>query len=225
MQARDIMTSPVITAGPNSTIEDIAGILLDRKISAVPIVDETGQALGLVSEADLMRRPELGTSWERPWWLRIMSSTEDLAWDYMKARGQLASEVMTPEVLGVDPFAPLATVVRKMERERVKRVLVTEDGKLLGIITRADLVRAMMAGRLQVETNDRDRAIRTALLAELDRQPWWLVPDQNVTVADGVVSFWGDLGSEEARQAAHLAARKIPGVRRIVDDAMAEEVS
>lgn len=215
MQAIDIMTPSVITATPDTPIRELIGLMLSHHVSAIPILD--GDALvGIVSEGDLIRRAELGT--ERPRrWLELISSRAHLAAEYVHTHGRTAREVMSPHVITVAENTPIAEIAALLEKHRIKRVPVLRDGKLLGIISRANLLRALASSIAQPVAVE-DRRIRDAVLAELRRHPWGGSPiETNVMVQDGVVHLWGYFDSEEEREARIVAAESIAGVRAVKD--------
>ena len=146
MQAKDVMTEGVITVGPDTPIREIASVLLERHISAVPVIDDTGSVIGVVSEGDLIHRPEIGTEARgRAWWLRLFEDNADLAASYSKSHGAKARDVMTRDVISVEESTPLADIAELLETRHIKRVPVTRDGKLAGIVSRANIVRALAA--------------------------------------------------------------------------------
>lgn len=220
MKARDIMTSPVITVEPETSVKEIAELLFERRISAVPVL-EKGRLVGLVSEADLLHRQEIGTdrvARSGSWWLRLFSA-ERSPEDYVKSHARRARDIMTQEVATVTPDTPIAQIATLLETRRIKRVPVMDEGRLVGIVSRSNLVQALAVKPAPEAVHpEGDEAIRASLLAELERQLWWghqVV--SNVVVTDGVVHYWGTLDSEEQREAARIAAENVPGVRRIED--------
>ena len=143
MQAIDIMTNEVIAIDENATVPAVAKLLAERGISAVPVVDKDNQVIGMVSEGDLLHRAETGTERRRPWWLDMMASTNKLAGDYIKSHSGKVKDVMTRNVLSVTETTPVADIAFLLETNRIKRVPVVRDGKLVGIVSRANLVRAL----------------------------------------------------------------------------------
>ncbi|HEX9904907.1 MAG TPA: CBS domain-containing protein [Propylenella sp.] len=216
MQARDIMTTGVVTVSPNTTVSEVARTLLAHDIGAVPVVDDKGAVVGVVSETDLLRRPETGTV-RRRGWLAYFEAPATLAEEYAHVHGNRAEDVMNRDILSVAPDRDLLSVVDLMERRRIRRVLVMEGGELRGVVCRSDLLRGMLASRERAAASESDRAIRTMLLEEVRDQPWRSVTDNNITVADGVVTFWGEAGSDEERKALRVAAENVPGVKRVED--------
>jgi CBS domain-containing protein len=220
MRARDLMTRSVVTVSPETGIRDIALTLLERRISAVPVVDGRNRVVGVVSEGDLLHRVETRTERHRSWWLEMVASTEDLAGDYVKSHGLSAKDVMTWPVISTTPDASLAEVATLLDRYRIKRVPVLDNGALIGIISRADLLRGLIGTRPEAAASasaQDDARIRETLLKRLENEPWANIASMNILVTDGVVELWGFIGSEAERQAFCVAAQSTPGVRAVQD--------
>ncbi len=220
MQARDIMTEQVITVGPDTSVREIATLLLERHISAVPVVDEAGALSGIVSEGDLIHRAEIGTEERgRSWWLRLFDDTAELAERYSKSHGAKASDVMTRDVVSVAETASVAEIAELLETKYIKRVPVTRAGKLVGIVSRANIVRALAASpETQVEPmSPDDETIRRKIIDLLRSEPWGNCWNMSVFVTDGVVEFWGTVESEAERKASRIAAEGIAGVTEVRD--------
>jgi CBS domain-containing protein len=220
MKASDIMTSPVITVEPDTSVKEIAQLLFERRISAVPVL-ENGRLAGLVSEADLLHRQEIGTDRAvRPgaWWLRLFSADRSPE-EYIKSHARRAREIMSRDVATVAPDTPVAQIATLLETRGIKRVPVVHGGRLVGIVSRSNLVQALAVKPApEAVRPEDDDAIRASLLAELERQPWWRRQvTGNVLVTDGVVHYWGTLDSEDERAAARIAAENISGVKRVED--------
>jgi CBS domain-containing protein len=185
MRAMDVMTTNVITVGPETPVQEVAKILSERSISGVPVVDSENRLVGIVSEGHLLHRVETGTERRtqrrRSWWLDTIGSEQELARDYVKSHGRTARDIMTREVITVNETTDLAEIATLLETKRIKRVPVLKEGKLVGIVSRANLVRALAAAgsQLTADTTVDDRTIRGKLLAELKGQEWvrtWAVP-------------------------------------------------
>jgi CBS domain-containing protein len=218
MRAIDVMTSEVISVDDNATVPAVARLLAERGISAVPVVNKDNHVVGMVSEGDLLHRAETGTERRRAWWLDMMASTNKLAGDYIKSHSGKVKDVMTRKVLSVTETTPVADIAVLLETNRIKRVPVVRDGKVVGIVSRANLVRALaMTISEPASTEADDRTIRDKLLAELKVQKWAEVSPANVTVKDGVVHLWSSYLSEQEKRALVVAAESIPGVRRVED--------
>ncbi|MFQ5953686.1 MAG: CBS domain-containing protein [Kiloniellales bacterium] len=218
MQAKDIMTTNVVTVTPDTRVERIAGLLLERRISGVPVVDQDHRVVGIVSEDDLIRRPESGTERRRSWWLDLLAGTEDRAAEYVKTHGLRAEDVMTRNPATVSEDTPVGEIAQMLERRRIKRVPVLRDHKLVGIISRANLLQGL-AARKQAgpAPSADDRSIREQVIETLSREEWLTHGSFNVTVTDGVVEIWGWVDSEPERRALKVAIENVPGVRSLVD--------
>jgi CBS domain-containing protein len=219
MNAADIMTPDVITARPDTPLKELVDLMLSNRISGLPIVDG-GIIVGIVSEGDLLRRAETGTEKHRSQLLELVSSTATIAADYVRTHGRKAAEIMTTDLVTVTPDTPIAEIADTLETRRIKRVPVVLEGKVLGIVTRANLLKAL-ATRLRAEAvpvSSDDRSIRTALLGEFRQHKWASqVAQFDVTVRDGVVHLWGIVRGEDHRRAMVVAAENTPGVKGVAD--------
>jgi CBS domain-containing protein len=220
MQAKDIMTPCAIAVSPDTPIYAIARALAEYRISGVPVVDG-GKVVGIVSEGDLMRRPELGTDKSRrSWWLEMLMDETELAKEFVKTHGKLARDVMSSPVVSVNEDTPVADVAATLEKHHIKRVPVLRDGRLVGIISRANLVQCLAAsgGRdIERPTAASDEEIRQRLIETLEKQPWASVHNTSVFVRNGVVELWGFVESEDEKRATRIAAEEIPGVKQVID--------
>jgi CBS domain-containing protein len=224
MKARDVMVSPVITVAENVSVRDVAAKLLQHGISAVPVVNDRSQLVGIVSEGDLMHRSEVGTERRRSWWLAGFVGTETLAADYVRSHALRVNDVMTRNVVTTTPDAPLHEIAALLEKNSIKRVPVVENGELVGIVSRANLVQAVASTRKRLDLPLSDSAIRDKLLAHLKRQPWAHTGMLNVTVADGVVDLWGATESDAERSAIRVAAESAQGVRAVNDNLVTRRI-
>jgi CBS domain-containing protein len=218
MIVADVMTRNCITIAPDATVEEAVNLMLNRHISGLFVVDKAGDLAGVITEGDLLRRDELGTQRNRPWWLRLLASPARQAADFTQANGRHVRDVMTEDVLSIAQDAPLEDVVETMEKNRIKRLPVTADGKVVGVVSRADLLRALI-GRVRTAkplATD-DRTIRTAILNALEAQSWAPMTTLNVTVADSVVDVWGTITNEEERHAIRVVVENTPGVKMVHD--------
>ena len=216
MKAHDVMTWGAITVEPNASVTRAVRLMLQNKISGLPVVDANGQLVGMVTEGDFLRRGELGTQRQRPRWLEFLLGPGRLAAEYVQSSGQKVAQVMTPEPKTITPETPLEEVVRLMERHRVKRLPVVQDGKLVGIVSRANLLHALASVAHEVKAPAaNDATIREQILTECARQRW--APHVDVVVRDGVVSLWGVITDERERQAFIVAAENVPGVKAVHD--------
>jgi CBS domain-containing protein len=215
MLAKDVMTTNVITVSPETSVQEVAQCLLERGISAVPVVDAAGKLLGIVSEGDLMRRSETGTERKPSWWLDMVSSTEDKAREYVKSHGTHARDVMTRQLVTTTEDATLEEIATLLEKHHIKRVPVVRGGKVVGIVSRANLLRGLIAKREQpaAPTHD-DRALRDAVTRAIEATGAraHLV---SVMVSGGKVQLWGAVDSTEEKDAIRVAAETVPGVQAV----------
>ena len=218
MRARDIMTKDVVTIGRSTPVAEIAAILVKHRISGVPVVTADRQVIGIVSESDLMHRAETGTEIRRKWWLVLLGDPDRMAEEYTKSHGLRAEHVMSRTIVSVSPDADAAEVADVLDRHQIKRAPVLEDGRLVGLITRSDLVRAL-AGLEIGKPIERsvNGAVQKALIDVIAAQPWLDAAYLTPVVNDGVVDLWGYIGSEAQRRALYVLVEEVAGVREIRD--------
>ena len=217
MRARDVMTRAVATTTPETTVEKVSQMLINLRISGVPVLDRNGQLVGIVTEGDLLRRVETGTERRRSRWSELFSANSRLAEEYIKSHARRVEDIMTREVVSVEELASLGEIAELMETKRIKRVPVVHNGKIVGIVSRADLLQVLASGGATTGDEDSDRLIRERLLVELRKQEWANPAESNIVVSDGIVHFWGTVGSPQERTALRVVAENIPGVRGIED--------
>lgn len=218
MKARDVMTPNVMTIEPGATVLQAVRIMLQHKISGLPVVNAAGDLVGIVSEGDFLRRAETNTERRRPRWLEFLIGPGRLADEYVHTHARKIGDVMTRELLTVMEDTALDEVVKMMERRRIKRLPVMRDGKVVGIISRANLMRALasIVPTLPVMAAS-DADIRKRLMAELEGKDWAPVGGLEVIVLRGTVDIWGTLTDDRARQAIIVAAENISGVKDVRD--------
>jgi len=214
MQAKDVMTTPVVTVNPDTPVADVAKQLIKRRISAVPVVDAEGRAVGIVSEGDLMRRPETAGKRHPSWWLALLAEPEDQAREYVKAHGRRAREVMTRDLVTVGEDAPLEEIATLLEKHRIKRVPVVRQGKLVGIVSRANLLQGIVARQRAPKTSANDRALRERVTQAM-RACGARVEFINTMVSGGVVHLWGAAYSDIERDAIEVAVSTVAGTAQI----------
>ena len=218
MNVEEVMTTHVVTVEPGDTVLHAARLMLQHRISGLPVVDPGGALVGIVTEGDFLRRAEIGTQRKRPRWLEYLLSPGKRAEEYVHSHGRKVSEVMTPDPRTVTEDAALDDVVKVMEAQRIKRLPVLRDGKLVGIVTRANLLRAFASLAQEVGPPARDdETIRKWLIADLEARKWAPVPLLNIMVRNGIVELWGTITDERQRQAIVVAAENIPGVKGVRD--------
>ncbi|WP_233828683.1 CBS domain-containing protein [Paraburkholderia sp. ZP32-5] len=226
MRALDIMTSSVVTATPDMTIHDAAKLFVDHHISGMPVVDANGQVVGIVSQGDLLHRVENGTGHgKHRWWLELLSSSpREQAARYVKEHGHFVRDVMCDNVISIPDDMPLQQIADLMERRHLKRVPVLKDGRLVGIVSRSNLIRALASVEPIIDSGLHDDAsLRDAILHEMQGQRWGLAK-QGVVVQDGVAHLWGVIESEEEMRAIRVAAEGVPGIRRVESHMVAPSV-
>lgn len=223
MNVSDLMTTSVVTVRANASITEAIGLMLEKGISGLPVVDAAGALVGIVTEGDFLRRGELGTERHRPRWLELLLGPHRLADEYVHTHARKVEDIMTRDVAAVTEDTPLDAVVRTMEKRRVKRLPVVRGGKIVGIISRANLVHAL--ARLAIPSVPvlarslaDDNRIRGLILAEMDRQPWAPRATVDVSVQDGVAELRGTVIDEKDRQAMRVLVEGVPGVTRIEDN-------
>jgi CBS domain-containing protein len=218
MKAEEVMTREVISIDPDATVLQAARLMLQHHISGLPVIDKDGNLVGVLSEGDFLRRRETKTERRRSRWLEFLMGPGRVAAEYSHSHGSKVSEVMTPDVQTVDEVTPLEDIVELMERRRIKRVPVICGGQVVGIITRSNLMHAMVSlARVAQPADKGDAAIREHLLAEIQKEQWAPAATTNVVVHDGVVELWGVIVDERQREALIVAAENVPGVKAVKD--------
>ena len=220
MNASDIMVSDVITVKSSGTVQEVAELLLRNRISALPVVDDTGTLVGMVSEGDLIHRGDAGTGHDRPWWLRLLMGRDVLAAEFVKENSRTVADVMTRGVISAEPGTPVADVAMILERHRIKRVPIVHNGKIVGIVSRANLIQALAAARNHMLPPRRvgDAALREDIIGRLKSEPWVKPSLVNVTVSDGTVHLWGIVDTAAEKQALRVAVQVTPGVKAVNDN-------
>ncbi len=220
MRADEVMTAQVVTVAPEAPVAEAVKLMLDRRVSGLPVVDAGGQLVGVITEGDLLRRSELGTEKKRTRWLDFLFGPGRSATDYVQSHGLRVEEVMTRSPLTVAPSAGLDTVVGLMTDKRVKRVPVVAEGKLVGVVSRADVLRAL-SGAFAAQPPSAaaldDASVETAIDAALKRESWAPRSSVAVEVKDGAVSLWGTILDERQREAIRVVVETAAPGRRIVD--------
>ena len=216
MQIRDVMTLNVISIGADESIVEAARLMLQNRISGLPVVDKEGALVGIVTEGDFLRRGELGTQRRRPKWLEFIVGPGKLAEEYVRTSGRKVQEVMTPDPWTIRDDDSLERVVETMERHHIKRLPVTHGGRMVGIVSRANLLHALstFAHDLPAPTSG-DSAIRANILAAFAKQSW--APRVNVIVKDAIAELHGVVTDDRERQGLVVAAENVAGVKKVHD--------
>ncbi|HVY56632.1 MAG TPA: CBS domain-containing protein [Xanthobacteraceae bacterium] len=216
MKAGDVMTRHVVSIGPEASVLEAAQLMLQNRISGLPVVDRTGNLVGMVTEGDFLRRAELGTERKRPRWLEFLIGPRNLAQDYVHSHGRKIETVMTPDPITVTPDTPLDEIVRTMERRQIKRLPVVSDGKVVGIVSRANLLHALASlGQAIPAAGKADGDIRERILADLQKQSWAPLALIDVIVRNGEVDLWGTITDEKQGEALRVCAENVPGVKAV----------
>ncbi len=217
MKALDVMTRNVVTVERKTSVADAIRLMLDNNISGLPVLDD-GKVIGILTEGDLLRRSETGTERHRPRWLEILMGPGRMAGEYVRTHGRKVEEIMTTDLISVAGDTPLDEVVGLMERRRIKRVPVIEGDLLVGVVSRLDLLRALLRAIEAQRSEDRgDDDIREQILAELAKAAWVPRDGLSISVKDGIVDLNGVILEEKERAALRVVAENVPGVRAVED--------
>jgi CBS domain-containing protein len=218
MQAVDIMTRDMAMVSPDTSVEDVARVFLRRHISAVPVVDENGVLQGIVSVGDLMRRAENDTERTPSWWLHMVRSPAERAREYVLSHGHHACDVMTRKVVTITDEMPVSQVSELLETHRIKRVPVVRDDRVVGIVSRANLLQGLAALTPPEEVHPDDHQIRESLAGALAQDLPSVGNFVSYVVRDGKVQLWGGVLTESEKTAVRVAAEAIPGVQEVEDN-------
>jgi len=218
MKASDIMTREVVAVAPDTPVREVAKLMVDERISGVPVMDH-GKLVGILSENDLARRVELDTDKTRSSWLQFFTSEDTILTEYVHARGQVAGDVMTTKVVTVTRDTPIKDIAEILETRHIKRVPVVDGGQVVGIVSRANLIQALaaIASPSTEPMQADDASIRDVILAEIQKVVWPSPIMNTVTVNNGIVHLWGYVGSDNERRAVRIAAERAPGVKEVRD--------
>jgi len=223
MNAGDIMTRPAITVTPQTTIAEAARLMVNERVSGLPVTDADGAIVGIVTEGDLLHRSETGTAARHSRWLELLVGPGRLARDYVHAHARKVGEIMTTKVVSAEPGTELSEVVKLMEAHRVKRLPIIDGGRLVGILSRANLVAALADSLERAATATGatgatdDGEIRERILEAIQNEPWGPRASVDVTVTDGVVELYGTITDERERVALQVVAENVPGVKAVRD--------
>ena len=218
MRAHQIMSRPVITVTPDTTIVEAANTMLQKHISGLPVVDATGKLVGMLSEGDFVRRSEIGTQRRRSRFLRFILGPGKAASDFVREHGSKVSEIMTTEpLLTVGEETTLEEIVELMERNNIKRLPVISNDKVVGMVSRSNLLQAVasLAKDVPDPTADDDH-IRNRVIDTMAKQEWCPF-GLSIVVRDGIVHVSGVITEERSRQAAIVAAESVTGVKKVHD--------
>lgn len=216
MNASDIMTKTVITGKPDTTVAQAAELMTRHRISAIPVLGTDGSILGIVSEGDLMRRVEGATDRTRSWWLSLFAEPQTSARGFIQEHGQHLKDIMTTEVTTVTPHTPVGQIAQLLEKRHIKRVPVVAGGKLVGIVSRANLLQALAAQpvvHIRSEADEDEK--RDIVLGALAQVPGLNPVHLNVIVTNNRVDVWGIVNSNDEEAAAKVALEAIDGLGEV----------
>lgn len=216
MRAEDVMTRCVVSISSDATVFDAAEVLVGMHFSALPVIEPGGRVVGIVSEADLMRRPEIGTTPHHSWLSRLLGDGGFAAAEFVKFNSRRVADVMTKKVISAQENATLGEVAEIMTRHNVKRLPVLRSDVLVGIVSRSDLLQALMSREASADTaTGSDQQLRRDVMMAIDKQPWSSRWPTNATVSAGVAHLWGLVSSDVVANAYGVAAGNVPGVHKV----------
>lgn len=219
MRAMDVMVRDVITVKPDDDVAEVVKLLTENDVSALPVVDDNGNVVGVISEADLIHREEIDTEKQHPWWLEAVMPASTLAEEFAKSHGRRVEEIMSTDAVTASEDTSLGEIAMLLERHRIKRIPIVRERKLVGIVSRSNLIQALASLQVQADAgNASDRKIRLDLLDQLDGQTWTDFGERNVTVSSGIVHLWGLVGSQAEHKALVALAEGVPGIVRVSDE-------
>ena len=224
MKAADVMTTDVLSVRLDTPVTKIAEVLLANRISAVPVINDKGALVGIVSEGDLIRRVEAGTERQRSWWLELLTGRETLAHEFVMSHARAAADVMTSPVVSVTPDTSLADIASLLEKHRIKRVPVAVNGKIVGIVSRANLIQALVVRSKAQEASVDDATLHDKIIEQLRAKVWVDPSTINVVVNNGSVELWGIVDSETEKNAIRVAVEVMPGVRQVANKLVVEHL-
>lgn len=218
MKAADIMTTSVVCIRSDATILEAARLLLSERISALPVVDAAGRLEGIVSEGDLIHRAEIGSEKPAGRWKFLLEDNAALARDYLKAHGRTVADVMSHPVVMAEEDTEISVVAARMDQFSIKRLPVVRAGKVVGIVSRANLLQALIAAPAASEAPaSDDAALRREIQQRLAREPWSPALVRNIIVQDGNVEIWGHADTAAQCEACRVLAAEVPGVKSVIN--------
>ena len=219
MKAKDVMTHCLVNIAPEASIRDAIAHMISHQVSGMPVVTADGTLVGIVTEGDFLRRAEMHTEAPRRRWLELLLGPGSDAVEYARSHGHTVGDVMSPNVVTVGKETPLIEIVRLMEEHVVKRIPVVEDDRVVGIVSRADLVSALAEFLMKPKkaSPNSDESIRQMILTEMKKQPWCPVQSLGVRVRKGFVDLSGTIFDPAQRQALRVLVENVPGVKGLHD--------
>ncbi len=215
MKIIEIMTKDVVTVAPDTPVQEIARLMAQKHISGVPVVDADGTMTGIVSHSDLLHRPETGTEPRRRRWIDLFADPDTLARAYTKTHGMKARDIMTRKVVWVDAQSDLRDAADVLDKRDVKRVPVLENNRIVGILSRGDVVRAFAMQPPRQAGQVSDAAVQTAIQKRFAEQNWLDATFVSVSVRDGVAELSGIIRSKAQLAAVETMVEETSGVTAI----------
>jgi CBS domain-containing protein len=216
MLAGQVMSPIVLAVSLGASIYEAAEAMVSAEVSALPVVDGTGKMVGILSEADLMHRAEIGTEPRKGWLQRLLGDSTNAAHEYVALHSRRVQDVMTRNVVKVDEKTPLSEVAALMDQHKIKRVPVMRGDTVVGIVSRGNLLRALLSRDPQKPASTQsDDALRRAVEAAVKGQAWESAWPVNVIVNAGVVHLWGFVAGDATSTAYRVAAENVPGVQKV----------
>jgi CBS domain-containing protein len=226
VKALDVMTRRVISTNPETSIVDAIRLMITNHISGLPVLDREGKLVGMVSEGDFLRRAELATERHRSVWFDAIFGPAQSATEFIHAHGLKVEEVMSRNPAFVAEDASLEEVVHLMETRRIRRLPVLRGGRVVGILSRANLLRALLSlHRATPATSMDDASVRDRILSDIEEQSWSVGAEVDVTVHDGVADLWGSVTDLKQRDALKVLVEATPGVMRVEDHLTCERAA
>lgn len=216
MNVGEVMTLDVVAVTPDTTVRDAAALMLKEHISGLPVINDAHALVGIVTEGDFLRRAEIGTQKARPRWLEFLLGPAALAAEYVHTHSRKVADVMTRSVVVANEDMALDEAVSLMEKNRIKRLPVVRSGRVVGMISRANLLRAIVAIPRFPDVSQDDKDLRDKVTKELSKHAW-NARDGQIFVKDGIVSIWGFVTSDRQRTAMRVLAENISGVKSVRD--------
>jgi CBS domain-containing protein len=218
MKAGEVMTRRVVLVAPGASIRAAARLMLKKRISGLPVVDNAGRLVGIITDGDFLRRVETGTERRRPRWFEFLLGPTPSAQEYVHSHGRKVQEVMTRNPIVITRDTPLDEVVELMERHQVKHLPVMKGRRLVGMVSRANLLHMVASSANYSHPSQKDdTTIRERIRDDLDQQPWSREAMVNVFVQDGTVDLWGEVAQRSDRKAVELLAENVAGVKSVRD--------
>lgn len=215
MRANQVMATGVVTVSADASVYDAAFILLSAGVSGAPVLNAHGKMIGVVSEADLMYRPEIGTVAKKSWFERLVTDDVAAAREFIQSHSHRVADVMTKDVVSAGPRTPLPEIAALMRKHGIKRIPIVEDGAVVGIVSRSHLLQGLLAREAGGAPEIDDAKLRGAVLAALDKHGWASSGTANVVSENGTIHLWGYVNNDTVKKAYQVAAANVYGVRGV----------